>query len=188
MLHRLLHFMKGNTSSQGLLGLICYSLVLFFEDPFSVKLWTTLLVQRADQDRSLGCVLSIRTFWIEKNLMDFPLSWSEHFSPPPELGINIGNSTSDRKLRKPGLEGIISSQFLPYTRFLKHSIQIQYSHKQFKSTVCWSLNYFFVRKWLIQIEIILFAKKATISELLKTTEWNQFQEAGEFFIERDIFI
>jgi len=51
-------------------------------------------------------------FGLKKNLTDFPLCCSEHSLPPSDVGIKIVNSTSDRKLRELGLEGIIPSQFL----------------------------------------------------------------------------
>lgn len=59
-------------------------------------------------------------------------------------------------------------------------MQVQHSQKQ--------LKLFFPRKKSIQIKIVLFAKKASGSELLKSIELNEFQKAGEFSVKKDIFI
>lgn len=73
----------------------------------------------------------------------------------------------------------IWSQFLTQD-FLNTSIQVQHAQKQ--------LEPFFLRKKSIQIKIVLFAKKTSGSELLKSSELNQFQKAGEFPVKKDIFI
>lgn len=68
---------------------------------------------------------------------------------------------------------------VPYTRLPKH---------KYPSTAQKQLEPFFLRKKSIQIKIVLFAKKTSGSELLKSSELNQFQKAGEFPVKKDIFI